>query len=77
MSAWPEIVNADGSDEWLQMCSAALVNIQREAGRRAAEEIRAHTAADYAHVLAAYGSAYANGWRFGRDRAADLAEGGA
>lgn len=41
-----------------------------------AELIRAHTAADYAHVLAAYGSAYANGWKFGRDRAADLVEEG-
>lgn len=36
--------------------------------------IRAHTAADYAHVLSAYGYAYANGWKSGRDRAAELIE---
>lgn len=76
MSAWPEIVNADDTDEWLTTCSAALVNIQRESNHRAAERVRARTAADYEHVLARYGSAYANGWRFGRDRAADQVEGG-
>lgn len=41
-----------------------------------AELIRAHTREDFSTVLAAYGSAYANGWRFGRGRAADLVEEG-
>lgn len=41
-----------------------------------AEKIRAHTAADYQHVISAYGWAYANGWKSGRDRAAELIEKG-
>lgn len=77
MSAWPEIVNSDGSDEWLETCYSALADVQRESNHRAAERIRAQTAAEYQHVLVAYGRAYANGWKFGRDRAADLVEGGA
>lgn len=43
-------------------------------GHELAEKIRAHTASDYAHVLSAYGYAYANGWKSGRDRAAALIE---
>lgn len=39
-----------------------------------AELIREKTAADYPQVLKAYGSAYANGWRTGRLRAAELVE---
>lgn len=34
MSAWIEVVNADGSDEWLETCNAALVEVQRETRRR-------------------------------------------
>ncbi|MFJ4529082.1 hypothetical protein [Streptomyces nigrescens] len=34
MSAWAEIVNADGSDEWLAKCNAALAEIQTETSRR-------------------------------------------
>lgn len=74
MSAWPEVVNADGSDEWLETCSDALIEVQRESNRRAAEKIRAHTAANYEHVISAYGWAYANGWKVGRDHAASLVE---
>ena len=40
MSAWTEIVNANSGDEWLEMCSAALLEIQHETGRRLAEMIR-------------------------------------
>ncbi|WP_328742932.1 hypothetical protein OG436_29515 [Streptomyces caniferus] len=39
--AWAEIVNADGSDEWLKLCAAALVEIQAETSRRNARKIRA------------------------------------
>ena len=39
-----------------------------------AELIREHTRTDYPRVLARYGSAYANGWRAGRERAADLVD---
>lgn len=34
MSAWAQIVNSDGSDEWLELCNAALVEIQQETERR-------------------------------------------
>lgn len=36
MSAWMELVNANGSDEHLQLCSRALVEVQQETLRRAA-----------------------------------------
>jgi hypothetical protein len=41
MSAWAELVNANGSDEWLEMCSRALLEVQRETSRRNAAKIRA------------------------------------
>lgn len=44
--------------------------------RDLATAIRTHTATDYARVLATYGPTYANGWRAGRERAAELIEGG-
>lgn len=63
-----------------ELCQAGAVRMlddyRGEIAHALAEKIRAHTTADYPHVLAAYGSAYANGWRFGRDRAADLVEEG-
>lgn len=37
-------------------------------------KLRDTTLEDFNHVLEAYGSSYANGWRFGRDRAADIIE---
>lgn len=37
---WAHIVGADGSDEWLQTCSAALAEVQRETLSRAAQKIR-------------------------------------
>ncbi|MGW2513688.1 hypothetical protein ACWC0A_30695 [Streptomyces scopuliridis] len=40
MSAWAEVVNHDGSDEWLELCSQALAEVQRETSRRNAERIR-------------------------------------
>lgn len=40
MSAWMELVNANGSDEWLEMCSRALEEVQRETSRRNARVIR-------------------------------------
>jgi hypothetical protein len=40
MSAWAEIVNADGGDEWLEKCNAALLEVQSETLRRAARRIR-------------------------------------
>jgi hypothetical protein len=39
VSAWAELVNADGSDEWLELCNKALAEVQREAGRRIASRI--------------------------------------
>ncbi|KDQ65737.1 hypothetical protein [Streptomyces sp. NTK 937] len=42
MSAWAELVNADGSDEWLELCSRALEEVQEETLRRAARKIRSH-----------------------------------
>lgn len=39
--------------------------------RRAAERMRANTAANLDRVRATYGTQYANGWAFGRNRAAD------
>ncbi len=41
MSAWAELVNADGSDEWLELCSRALEEVQRETSRRNAARVRA------------------------------------
>ncbi|MFG3014324.1 hypothetical protein ACGFZB_28675 [Streptomyces cinerochromogenes] len=41
MSAWAELVNANGSDEWLELCSRALEEVQRETSRRNAAKIRA------------------------------------
>lgn len=41
MSAWAELVNRDGSDEWLELCNAALKEVQAETSRRNAEKIRA------------------------------------
>lgn len=41
MSAWAELVNADLSDQHLDLCSRALVEIQREMARKLAEKIRA------------------------------------
>ncbi|MET9126918.1 hypothetical protein [Streptomyces sp. NPDC004528] len=40
MSAWAEVVNHDGSDEWLELCSRALEEVQRETSRRNAAKIR-------------------------------------
>ncbi|MGW0468315.1 hypothetical protein ACWDX6_24070 [Streptomyces sp. NPDC003027] len=42
MSAWAQLVNANGSDEHLELCSAALVEIQTEHARRLAQKIRSH-----------------------------------
>lgn len=36
MSAWLDLVNYDGSDEWLELLSAALVEVQVESVRRSA-----------------------------------------
>lgn len=46
MSAWAELVNADGSDEWLEKCEAALLEVQRETLRKAAEKIHASDIGD-------------------------------
>ncbi|WP_228973420.1 hypothetical protein [Streptomyces sp. DH12] len=43
MSAWAELVSRDGSDEWLELCSRALEEVQRETSRRNAEKIREST----------------------------------
>jgi DNA-binding SARP family transcriptional activator len=40
MSAWAELVNHDGSDEWLELCNNALVEVQTETARKLAEKIR-------------------------------------
>ncbi|MFD4234282.1 hypothetical protein [Streptomyces sp. NPDC058542] len=47
MSAWAELINTDGSDEWLELCSRALVEVQEETLRRAARKIRAATASKF------------------------------
>lgn len=44
MSAWAEIINADGSDEWLAKCSEALGEIQAEQRRRSAALVRSKIA---------------------------------
>lgn len=36
MSAWMELVNTDGSDEHLELCSRALLEVQAETLHRAA-----------------------------------------
>lgn len=54
MSAWAQIVNSDGSDEWLELCSAALAEIRAETTRRNA-----------ARVQAAMEEARAKDWRRG------------
>lgn len=36
--AWALLVNADGSDEWLEQCNEALAEVQREARRKALRE---------------------------------------
>lgn len=41
MSAWAELVNVDGSDEHLALCSRALVEVQAETLRRAARRAEA------------------------------------
>jgi hypothetical protein len=40
MSAWAQIVNADGSDEWLELCSRALTEVQTETRRKVANKVR-------------------------------------
>ena len=40
MSAWAQLVNADGSDEWLELCNEALKEVQHETARKLAEKIR-------------------------------------
>lgn len=40
MSAWAQLVNSDGSDEHLELCNQALIEIQTEHARRLAEKIR-------------------------------------
>ncbi|MDH6625750.1 hypothetical protein M2271_003561 [Streptomyces sp. LBL] len=45
MSAWAELVNERDGDEWLELCSRALEEVQRETSRRNAAKQR-HTAAD-------------------------------
>jgi len=63
MSAWAEIVNANGSDEWLELCSRALEEVQRETSRRNARRLR--TEADTSRVMA---------WRAGLRFGASLIE---
>jgi hypothetical protein len=41
MSAWAELVNWEGSDEFLSLCNEALKEIQTETSRRNARKIRA------------------------------------
>ncbi|MER7922154.1 hypothetical protein ABTY96_03285 [Streptomyces sp. NPDC096057] len=41
MSAWAELVNHDGSDEWLDLCNRALLEVQQETTRRNAARIQA------------------------------------
>lgn len=59
MSAWAEIVTADGSDEWLEKCEAALLEVQHETRRRAAEKIRLRGSAHMAlgHIAWPFGEA--------------------
>lgn len=40
MSAWAQLVHWDGSDEFLELCNAALLEVQRETSHRNAEKIR-------------------------------------
>ncbi|MEV4228116.1 hypothetical protein AB0J81_13650 [Streptomyces bobili] len=40
MSAWAELVNSDGSDEWLELCNKALAEVQAETSRRNAASIQ-------------------------------------
>lgn len=40
MSAWTEIVNRDGSDEWLDLCNRALNEMQANQLRRSTRLIR-------------------------------------
>jgi hypothetical protein len=40
MSAWARLVSWDGSDEFLELCSAALVEVKTEHARRLAKQIR-------------------------------------
>lgn len=46
MSAWAQIVNADGSDEWLELCNKALAEVQAETRRRVAAKIRGSKVAE-------------------------------
>jgi hypothetical protein len=41
MSAWAQLVNSDGSDEWLELCNKALAEVQSETSRRNAAKIQA------------------------------------
>jgi hypothetical protein len=40
MSAWAQLVNSNGSEEHLELCNEALMEIQRETARKLAEKIR-------------------------------------
>lgn len=42
MSAWAQMVNSDGSDEHLELCNRALIEIQTEHARQLAGQMRAH-----------------------------------
>lgn len=39
--AWLRLINADGSDEWLTLCSDALAEVQAETSRRNAAKLLA------------------------------------
>jgi hypothetical protein len=41
VSAWARLVQWDGSAEFLELCNAALAEVQRETSRRNAAQIRA------------------------------------
>lgn len=76
MSAWLDLIWSDGSDEHLELCNAALVDVQTTYAGRLAARTRHVTKRDYSAVLAAYGTTYANAWRNAREGVASEIERG-
>lgn len=49
MSGWLDVVNKDGSDEWLEVCNAARIEVQRVTMDRAIRRLTSRkVAADLA-----------------------------
>lgn len=63
MSAWQDLVNYDGSDEYLALCSAALAEVQQDYAARLARKIRAFAEQEDGHLGSTSATVYVQGIR--------------